>query len=48
MLAKGRTVDYIDSKTGNCTGFYWGTPCNLEDRGSSQSLENRGGIASND
>jgi len=29
--AKGKTVDYIDSKTGNYTGFYWGIPVNLED-----------------
>lgn len=29
--AKGTTVDYIDSKSGNYTGFYWGIPCNLED-----------------
>jgi hypothetical protein len=29
--AKGSTVDYIDSQTGNYTGFYWGIPCNLED-----------------
>jgi hypothetical protein len=29
--AKGMMVDYIDSKTGNYTGFYWGIPGNLED-----------------
>ena len=29
--AKGKTVDYIDSKAGNYTGFYWGIPGNLED-----------------
>ena len=28
---KEKTVDYIDSKTGNYTGFYWGIPGNLED-----------------
>ena len=28
--AKGKIVDYIDAKTGNYTGFYWGIPCNLE------------------
>ena len=29
--AQEKTVDYIDSKAGNYTGFYWGIPGNLED-----------------
>jgi len=29
--AKGKTVDYMDAKAGEFTGFYWGIPGNLED-----------------
>ena len=40
--AKGKTVDYIDSKTGNFTGFYWGIPCNLEDVPDDYNFQNYG------
>ena len=40
--AKGTTVDYIDSKTGNFTGFYWGIPCNLEDVPDDYNFQNYG------
>jgi hypothetical protein len=35
-------VDYIDSKTGNFTGFYWGIPCNLEDVPDDYNFQNYG------
>ena len=40
--AKGKTVDYIDSKTGNYTGFYWGIPGNLEDVPDDFNFQNYG------
>lgn len=40
--AKGKVVDYIDAKTGNYTGFYWGIPCNLESVPAAYNFQNYG------
>ncbi len=39
---KGKTVDYMDAKTGNYTGLYWGIPGNLESVPTAYNFQNYG------
>jgi len=39
---KGKTVDYMDAKSGNYTGLYWGIPGNLDNVPAAYNFQNYG------